>query len=80
MYKELSAHLNQVDSVMTNLHGLDAKEFDYNHSQISAISISYGQESEKTQELVKKILHHYGTWHSQATNLEAISSNLLLQI
>jgi 7-cyano-7-deazaguanine synthase in queuosine biosynthesis len=79
MYKELAAHLNQVDSVITNLHGQDAKEFDYNYSQTSAISISYGQESEKVDDLVKKILNHYGAWHYQEVNVE-VKTSMLLQI
>lgn len=78
MYKELATHLNQVTSVTTNLYGQDAEEFDYNHSQISAISISYGQKLEKTEDLVKKILDHYGKWYEQEAKLESMISNLYL--
>jgi hypothetical protein len=59
MYKELSAHLSQITALTAELHWQDAQDFDYNDSQIAAISISYRQES---SQLVQKILNHYGFW------------------
>lgn len=75
MYKELSAHLSQVTGVGTELHWQDAQNFDYNDSQIAAISISYSQES---ADLVQKILNHYGVWQEQ--QVEALNPNLSFQL
>jgi hypothetical protein len=78
MYKELSAHLSQVTGVSTELHWQDAQNFDYNDSQIGAISISYSQEFRpESADLVQKILNHYGTWQEQ--QVENLKPNLLIK-
>ena len=76
MYKELAAHLSQVTSVNAELHLQDALDFDYDASQIAAISISYVQES---ADLVQKILNHYGIWQEQLPQVEILNPNLLFQ-
>jgi len=75
MYKELAAHLRQVNSVSVELQWQNTKNFDYSASQIAAINISYSQEAE---DLVQKILGYYGTWQEQ--EVEAVRSNLLFQL
>jgi hypothetical protein len=75
MYKELAAHLSQVNSVNVELEWQDAKNFDYSASQIAAIAVSYNQEF---RDLVQKILDHYGAWQEQ--EVEVVRSDLLFQI
>lgn len=77
MYTELAAHLGQITSVNTELHGQDAVNFDYNDSQIAAISISYGDQVD--QDLVQKILDHYGTWQKESETKDP-KPDLLLQM
>lgn len=59
MYKELAAHLGQIPLLNAELCVQNAKVFDYSDSQIASIDISYSLE---TEDLVRKILNHYGTW------------------
>ncbi len=77
MFTELAAHLGQITFVSTELHKQDALKFDYNDSQIAAISISYGDEV--AQDLIQKILDHYGTWQKESET-KSLKPNLLLQI
>ncbi len=77
MYKELAAHLGQVPLLKAELCLQNAKEFDYNDSQIAAIDISYSHE---TEDLVQKILNHYGAWHELDSKIESQNSNLLFQL
>lgn len=79
MYTELATHLNQVASVNTELHTQTAKDFNYDASQIAAISISYGDETdgnETDQILLRKILDYYGNWQQE---VETLNPNLLFQ-
>jgi len=78
MFKELSAHLSQVTGVSTELHWQDVQKFDYNDSQIAAISIIYGQElRQESADLVQKILNHYGMWQEQ--QVETLNPNILIK-
>jgi len=76
MYKELSAHLRQVNSVSVELQWQNTKNFNYNDSQIAAISVSYSLEA---GDLVQKILDYYGTWQEQESEVEIMRSDLLFQ-
>ncbi|WP_051023595.1 hypothetical protein [Synechococcus sp. PCC 7502] len=87
MYKELAVHLGQVPAVSTELHWQDAQNFDYNDSQIAAISITFDPDvnhnsdnNNAMPELITRILNHYGTWHQVAetkasVDLEVMTSN-----
>lgn len=60
MYKEIAAHLRQVDGVETGLSPQTSQQFDYNQSQVDGLWIEYaptvGLES---RELVDQILAYY---------------------
>lgn len=60
MYRELAAHLRQINLVETQLCPQDAPLFDYADSQIGAIAIKFPEQSYGS---VQNILSHYGTWH-----------------
>ena len=60
VYKEIAAHLRQVDGVETGLFAQTSQQFDYNQSQVAGLWIEYaptvGLES---RELVDQILAYY---------------------
>ena len=60
VYKEIAAHLRQVDEVETGLLAQTSQQFDYNQSQVAGLWIEYaptvGLES---RELVDQILAYY---------------------
>jgi hypothetical protein len=71
MYRELAAHLSQVEGVSTELIWQDSQKFDqkfdqkfnYDASQISGMWLKYTHDfPEYRHELIRLILSHYGTW------------------
>lgn len=60
VYREIAAHLRQVEGVETGLYPATFEQFDYNQSQVGGLWIQYaptvGLES---QELVDQILAYY---------------------
>jgi hypothetical protein len=63
MYRELEAHLNQVEAIATALVWADHQEFNYADSQIDSIWISFAEiVSDRSYVLVESILNHYGSW------------------
>ena len=65
VYREVAAHLSQVDGVLANLilhpvkHQPGAK-FDYYQSQVAALEISYSEEiAEKDKQQITEILDYY---------------------
>ncbi|MFS0514201.1 hypothetical protein ACEYW6_05660 [Nostoc sp. UIC 10607] len=60
VYREIAAHLHQVEGVEVDLIPQSSQQFDYNQSQIGALSISwtvnYGSES---RQRVNQILAYY---------------------
>jgi hypothetical protein len=66
MYKELAAHLSQLDGVSTELIWQDRQDFSYDASQIAGMNITCkSQMLERSQELVSSILNYYGAWQIQ---------------
>ena len=70
VYREVAAHLRQVEGVDTRLimrsveHD-PTEKFDYYQSQVAAIEISYGDKIlVKDQEIVKDILDYYAQRYS----------------
>lgn len=63
VYREVAAHLRQVEGVTIGLIAQTATEFDYFHSQIEGLWLSYPQAG---QAQVEAILQYYaqrhGTW------------------
>jgi hypothetical protein len=64
VYREVAAHLSQVDGVVTELMPQDASEFDYTLSQIGSLQILVANSESAAQ--VERILAYYGdrfgTW------------------
>lgn len=67
VYREVAAHLRQVEGVSTQLLPQKAKDFDYLQSQVGGLSVSYPDQLEiETQ--VNSILAYYenkyGKWET----------------
>jgi len=66
VYREVAAHLRQVDGVNTCLLPQTAKEFDYLQSQVGGIWIRYdADQAERCQPQVEAILTYYGDRYGQ---------------
>lgn len=66
MYRELAAHLLQVQGLSTELIWQDSQKFNYDASQISGMWLKYTHDfSDHRHELIRLILSHYGTWKAQ---------------
>jgi hypothetical protein len=64
-YRELAAHLEQVDGMTTELIWRDHPEFDYHASQISSMWLRCSATFPQVQRSrVTEILNHYGNWQS----------------
>jgi len=79
VYREIAAHLLQVDQVETALLPQEAEHFDYSLSQIGWLRIRHPQDLPATdQEQIEKILNFYaqrfGKWVSR-TEAEAAPSS-----
>lgn len=60
VYREIAAHLQQVDGVETGLYAAAYQQFDYNHSQIGGLWIQYNQHANSaSRERVAQILAYY---------------------
>ncbi|MBD2293179.1 hypothetical protein H6G06_06685 [Anabaena sphaerica FACHB-251] len=57
VYREIAAHLHQVEGVDVDLIPQTSSEFDYNQSQIGCLSISWKPNT--NEERVKQILAYY---------------------
>jgi hypothetical protein len=64
IYREVAAHLEQVDGVKTELVPQQSRQFDYNLSQIDHLSIDYadGLDAASRQQ-IDRILAYYGDRH-----------------
>lgn len=66
MYRELASHLEQVADVSAELFWNESTEFSYLGSQIGGLWLSYPTNiPSNSQELIKNILNHYGSWTSE---------------
>lgn len=71
VYREIEAHLHQVDQIETELLPQDAEQFDYSLSQIGWLRIRHPQDlSAADQERIEQILNFYaqrfGEWVPRA--------------
>lgn len=70
VYREIAAHLQQIEGVTVELLPQDAPFFDYAQSQIKALKIAYFQGlTETQQEQLKSILDYYGQIHGNYCEL-----------
>lgn len=66
MYRELASHLEQIEDVQVELFAQESREFSYLGSQIGGLKLTLSDNlPERSQQLVTKILNHYGTWKSE---------------
>ena len=67
MYRELASHLEQIEDVQVELFAQESLEFSYLGSQIGGLKLTLPPSlSERSQQLVTKVLNHYGTWESDS--------------
>ncbi|NEO97729.1 MAG: hypothetical protein F6K58_03280 [Symploca sp. SIO2E9] len=60
VYREVAAHLRQVQGVAVGLITQKSRQFDYSHSQISGLLIEYADAMESGErERVNQILAYY---------------------
>ena len=60
VYKEIAAHLRQVEGVEVDLIPQSSQQFDYNQSQIDGLSISWTTNSSlESRQRVNQILAYY---------------------
>lgn len=60
VYREIAAHLRQVEGVETGLYPLLSQQFDYNQSQVGGLWIQYAQTAgSESRERVDQILAYY---------------------
>ena len=69
MYRELAAHIEQIEHVNVELFSQESSEFSYLGSQIGGLWLTYSSSiPSESQILIKEILSHYGTWRSEPQN------------
>ncbi len=60
VYREIAAHLRQVEGVDAGLQSQTSSEFDYNQSQTEGVWIQYSQTaSSESRQRVEQILAYY---------------------
>jgi len=60
VYREIAAHLRQVEGVETGLYPASSQQFDYNQSQVGGLWIQYNKTASlESRELVDRILAYY---------------------
>lgn len=72
VYREIAAHLRQVQGVEAGLIPQTSQQFDYNQSQVSGLWIQYTNASDAVgREQVNQILAHYqnryGIWEEASS-------------
>lgn len=65
VYREIAAHLRQVEGVETGLYPAPSQQFDYNQSQVGGLWIQYAQTAglesrERVAEILAYYQNHYG--------------------
>lgn len=60
VYREIAAHLRQVEGVQTGLYPANSDRFDYNQSQVRGLWIEYAEiTSPQSRKRVEQILAYY---------------------
>jgi hypothetical protein len=68
VYREIAAHLNQVEGVQTELIPQNSQQFDYSLSQIDSLRIFYLSDAvslgsrERVQQVLAYYSDRYGAW------------------
>lgn len=74
MYREVAAHLRQVEGVDAGLIPQISQKFDYNQSQVGGLWIQYTEAADSVgREQVSQILtyyqNRYGAWEEETTQV-----------
>jgi len=69
VYREVAAHLRQVDGVQTELVPQQSREFDYHQSQIESLWVTYDDHAipevtERVQQILAYYSDRYGSWET----------------
>jgi hypothetical protein len=76
VYREVAAHLRQVDGVDAGLVPQSSPQFDYALSQIGSLWIEYPHNAETaTRQQVERILAYYGDRYGAWTNNNQPTTN-----
>ena len=59
VYREIAAHLCQVEEVETKLLQASTPEFNYNDSQVESLQIQLPADNKQSREQVEEILAYY---------------------
>lgn len=60
VYREISAHLQQIEGVKTEIIPQQSRAFDYQQSQVNGLLIQYEKDLDKfCQDRLKEILNYY---------------------
>ena len=59
VYREIAAHLRQIEGVEVDLIPQSSQQFDYNQSQVGALGIEYTQITSLNRQRVEQILAYY---------------------
>jgi hypothetical protein len=61
VYREIAAHLNQIEGVTTELLPQDTQHFDYSHSQVGWLRIQHPKAlGKEDRDRLQQILNYYG--------------------
>jgi hypothetical protein len=71
VYREVAAHLTQVDGVSTQLEWQTADQFDYDQSQIGGLQIELPTVDDDSVAQVEQILAYYADRYSPWERLDA---------
>lgn len=70
VYREIAAHLSQLEGVKTDLTPETSKSFDYTASQIDRLEIQLAdpaQAEEKVEQILAYYSDRFGAWERQST-------------
>ena len=73
VYREVAAHLRQVQGVKTGLLEPDSSSFDYDRSQVQGLWIEYPEhldscDQQRLEEILANYARFYGSWNRQSHN------------
>lgn len=72
VYREIAAHLCQVDGVETGLYQATFQQFDYNQSQVGGLWIQYAPTASlESRQLVDQILAYYENCHGALEEIDS---------
>lgn len=72
VYREVAAHLSQVDGVKTGLVAQRSQQFDYNQSQVESVWIQFlDSTTSASQARVEQILAYYGDRYGAWKTIQA---------